>query len=82
MSSQGDDRMKLPSPNHSKFFQSLLDEEELDDLMDAEEYLVPQTLNAPHTSHIPHPHVDSNQVSTMVPLFMSLHCSNQNTNNR
>ncbi len=71
MSSQGDDRMKLPSPNHSKFFQSLLDEEELDDLMDAEEYLVPHSLNAPHTSHIPHPHVDSNQVSTMVPHFMS-----------
>ncbi|KAL1282773.1 hypothetical protein QQF64_001576, partial [Cirrhinus molitorella] len=58
---QGDDRMKLPSPNHSKFFQSLLDEEELDDLMDAEEYLVPHSLNAPPTSHMPHPHLDSNQ---------------------
>uniref|UniRef100_A0A9J8D518 Receptor protein-tyrosine kinase n=1 Tax=Cyprinus carpio carpio TaxID=630221 RepID=A0A9J8D518_CYPCA len=55
---QGDDRMKLPSPNHSKFFQSLLDEEELDDLMDAEEYLVPHSLNAPPTSHMPRPHVD------------------------
>uniref|UniRef100_A0A8C1VEK5 receptor protein-tyrosine kinase n=1 Tax=Cyprinus carpio TaxID=7962 RepID=A0A8C1VEK5_CYPCA len=63
---QGDDRMKLPSPNHSKFFQSLLDEEELDDLMDAEEYLVPHSLNAPPTSHMPHPHVDSNQVSTTI----------------
>uniref|UniRef100_A0A8C1W9K5 Receptor protein-tyrosine kinase n=1 Tax=Cyprinus carpio TaxID=7962 RepID=A0A8C1W9K5_CYPCA len=62
---QGDDRMKLPSPNHSKFFQSLLDEEELDDLMDAEEYLVPHSLNAPPTSHMPRPHVDANQVSTM-----------------
>ncbi|XP_057188300.1 receptor tyrosine-protein kinase erbB-4-like isoform X2 [Triplophysa rosa] len=58
---QGDDRMKLPSPNHSKFFQSLLDEEELDDLMDAEEYLVPHSLNAHPTSHISGPHVDSNQ---------------------
>uniref|UniRef100_A0A8C1K5C6 Receptor protein-tyrosine kinase n=1 Tax=Cyprinus carpio TaxID=7962 RepID=A0A8C1K5C6_CYPCA len=58
---QGDDRMKLPSPNHSKFFQSLLDEEELDDLMDAEEYLVPHSLNAPPTSHMPRPHVDANQ---------------------
>ncbi|XP_065110260.1 receptor tyrosine-protein kinase erbB-4-like [Paramisgurnus dabryanus] len=58
---QGDDRMKLPSPNHSKFFQSLLDEEELDDLMDAEEYLVPQTLNAHPTSHMSLPRVDSNQ---------------------
>uniref|UniRef100_A0A3B4ECZ9 Receptor protein-tyrosine kinase n=1 Tax=Pygocentrus nattereri TaxID=42514 RepID=A0A3B4ECZ9_PYGNA len=38
---QGDDCMKLPSPNHSKFFQSLLDEDDLRDLMDAEEYLVP-----------------------------------------
>ncbi|XP_016315010.1 receptor tyrosine-protein kinase erbB-4-like, partial [Sinocyclocheilus anshuiensis] len=53
---QGDDRMKLPSPNHSKFFQSLLDEEELDDLMDAEEYLVPQTFNiatSSYTSRLP-----------------------------
>ncbi|XP_051559608.1 receptor tyrosine-protein kinase erbB-4-like [Myxocyprinus asiaticus] len=58
---QGDDRMKLPSPNHSKFFQSLLDEKELDDLMDAEEYLVPHSLNAPSTSHTSRPHVDSNQ---------------------
>uniref|UniRef100_A0A9J7X9J9 Receptor protein-tyrosine kinase n=1 Tax=Cyprinus carpio carpio TaxID=630221 RepID=A0A9J7X9J9_CYPCA len=48
---QGDDRMKLPSPNHSKFFQSLLDEEELDDLMDAEEYLVPQTFNIATSSY-------------------------------
>ncbi|KAM8858220.1 receptor tyrosine-protein kinase erbB-4 isoform 1-T1 [Synchiropus picturatus] len=44
---QGDDRMKLPSPNDSKFFQSLLDEEELEDLMDAEEYLMPHGLNVP-----------------------------------
>uniref|UniRef100_A0A8C4EA67 Receptor protein-tyrosine kinase n=1 Tax=Dicentrarchus labrax TaxID=13489 RepID=A0A8C4EA67_DICLA len=44
---QGDDRMKLPSPNDSKFFQSLLDEEELEDLMDAEEYLVPHSFNIP-----------------------------------
>ncbi|KAA0722609.1 Receptor tyrosine-protein kinase erbB-4 [Triplophysa tibetana] len=58
---QGDDRMKLPSPNHSKFFQSLLDEEELDDLMDADEYLVPHSLHAHPTSHISGPHVDSNQ---------------------
>ncbi|KAJ8339434.1 hypothetical protein SKAU_G00362200 [Synaphobranchus kaupii] len=44
---QGDDRMKLPSPNDSKFFQSLLDEEELEDLMDAEEYLVPPRFQHP-----------------------------------
>ncbi|XP_057188297.1 receptor tyrosine-protein kinase erbB-4 isoform X3 [Triplophysa rosa] len=56
---QGDDRMKLPSPNHSKFFQSLLDEEELDDLMDADEYLVPQTFNTSNSSYTSRPHVDS-----------------------
>ncbi|XP_071001246.1 receptor tyrosine-protein kinase erbB-4-like, partial [Oncorhynchus clarkii lewisi] len=44
---QGDDRMKLPSPNDSTFFQSLLDEEELEDLMDAEKYLVPHAFNIP-----------------------------------
>uniref|UniRef100_A0A8B9H5C5 Receptor protein-tyrosine kinase n=1 Tax=Astyanax mexicanus TaxID=7994 RepID=A0A8B9H5C5_ASTMX len=38
---QGDDCMKLPSPNHSKFFQSLQDEDDRRDLMDIEEYLVP-----------------------------------------
>ncbi|XP_030634923.1 receptor tyrosine-protein kinase erbB-4-like [Chanos chanos] len=56
---QGDDRMKLPSPNHSKFFQSLLDEEDLDDLMDAEEYLVPHRDNAPPPFHTPRTHLDT-----------------------
>uniref|UniRef100_A0A8C7ZG51 Receptor tyrosine-protein kinase erbB-4 n=1 Tax=Oryzias sinensis TaxID=183150 RepID=A0A8C7ZG51_9TELE len=58
---QGDDRMKLPSPNDSKFFKSLLDEEDLDDLMDAEEYLVPRGFNAASTSST-RPRVDSNRV--------------------
>ncbi|XP_029370417.1 receptor tyrosine-protein kinase erbB-4 [Echeneis naucrates] len=58
---QGDDRMKLPSPNDSKFFQSLLDEEDLDDLMDAEEYLVPQGFNMTAQSHPTRPRVDSNR---------------------
>ncbi|KAG7463955.1 hypothetical protein MATL_G00182140 [Megalops atlanticus] len=58
---QGDDRMKLPSPNDSKFFQSLLDEEELEDLMDAEEYLVPHAFNVPPPSYTPRPRVDSNR---------------------
>ncbi|XP_066517939.1 receptor tyrosine-protein kinase erbB-4-like [Hoplias malabaricus] len=40
---EGDDSMKLPSPNQSKFFQSLLDEDDLRDLMDAEEYLLPHS---------------------------------------
>ncbi|XP_076879396.1 receptor tyrosine-protein kinase erbB-4-like isoform X2 [Brachyhypopomus gauderio] len=57
---QGDDCMKLPSPTHSKFFQSLLGEEDLGDLMDAEEYLVPQTCNTPASSHTSRPYLDSN----------------------
>uniref|UniRef100_A0A8C2E2N9 receptor protein-tyrosine kinase n=1 Tax=Cyprinus carpio TaxID=7962 RepID=A0A8C2E2N9_CYPCA len=58
---QGDDRMKLPSPNHSKFFQSILDEEELDDLMDAEEYLVPQTFNIATSSYTSRPPMDTSK---------------------
>ncbi|XP_036946489.1 receptor tyrosine-protein kinase erbB-4-like isoform X5 [Acanthopagrus latus] len=58
---QGDDRMKLPSPNDSKFFQSLLDEEDLDDLMDAEEYLVPRGYNVAPPSYTTRPRVDSNR---------------------
>uniref|UniRef100_A0AAQ4QGF8 receptor protein-tyrosine kinase n=1 Tax=Gasterosteus aculeatus aculeatus TaxID=481459 RepID=A0AAQ4QGF8_GASAC len=59
---QGDDRMKLPSPDDSKFFQSLLDEEELEDLMDAEEYLVPHSFNIPPLAYTPRTHMDSNKV--------------------
>uniref|UniRef100_A0AAV2LF30 Protein kinase domain-containing protein n=1 Tax=Knipowitschia caucasica TaxID=637954 RepID=A0AAV2LF30_KNICA len=58
---QGDDRMKLPSPNDSKFFQSLLDEEDLDELMDADEYLVPKGFNGPPQSSLARPRVDSNR---------------------
>ncbi|TTA11853.1 Receptor tyrosine-protein kinase erbB-4 [Bagarius yarrelli] len=57
----GDDRMKLPSPNDSKFFQSLLDEEELEDLMDAEEYLVPHTFNIPPLTYTTRSRLDSNR---------------------
>lgn len=63
---QGDDRMKLPSPNDSKFFQSLLDEEDLDDLMDAEEYLVPRGFNMVPPSYTTRPRVDSNRVRTLL----------------
>uniref|UniRef100_A0A672H2K3 Receptor protein-tyrosine kinase n=1 Tax=Salarias fasciatus TaxID=181472 RepID=A0A672H2K3_SALFA len=59
---QGDDRMKLPSPNDSKFFQSLLDEEELEDLMDAEEYLVPHSFNVPPLAYTPRTRIDSSKV--------------------
>uniref|UniRef100_A0A8C8FVX2 Receptor protein-tyrosine kinase n=1 Tax=Oncorhynchus tshawytscha TaxID=74940 RepID=A0A8C8FVX2_ONCTS len=58
---QGDNRMKLPSPNDSTFFQSLLDEEELEDLMDAEKYLVPHAFNIPPLAYTPRTHVDSNR---------------------
>lgn len=63
---QGDDRMKLPSPNDSKFFQSLLDEEDLDDLMDAEEYLVPRGFNVTASSGTARPRVDSNRVRELL----------------
>ncbi|XP_057191403.1 receptor tyrosine-protein kinase erbB-4-like isoform X4 [Triplophysa rosa] len=58
---QGDDRMKLPSPNDSKFFQSLLDEEELEDLMDAEEYLVPQAFSVPPLAYTTRSRMDPNR---------------------
>ncbi|XP_016895458.1 receptor tyrosine-protein kinase erbB-4 isoform X1 [Cynoglossus semilaevis] len=58
---QGDDHTKLPSPNDSKFFQSLLDEEELEDLMDAEEYLVPHAFNIPPLAYTSRQGLDSNK---------------------
>ncbi|KAM9709890.1 receptor tyrosine-protein kinase erbB-4 isoform 2-T2 [Menidia menidia] len=66
---QGDDRMRLPSPNDSKFFQSLLDEDELEDLMDAEEYLVPHSFNIPPLAYTPRAGMDSskNQFSCQDP---------------
>uniref|UniRef100_A0A4W3HM46 Receptor protein-tyrosine kinase n=1 Tax=Callorhinchus milii TaxID=7868 RepID=A0A4W3HM46_CALMI len=39
---QGDEQLVLPSPADSKFFRTLLEEEDMQDLLDAEEYLVPQ----------------------------------------
>ncbi|KAL8183828.1 UNVERIFIED_CONTAM: Receptor tyrosine-protein kinase erbB-4 [Gekko kuhli] len=58
---QGDDRMKLPSPNDSKFFQNLLDEGDLEDMMDAEEYLVPQAFNIPPPIYTSRTRIDSNR---------------------
>uniref|UniRef100_A0A674F100 Receptor protein-tyrosine kinase n=1 Tax=Salmo trutta TaxID=8032 RepID=A0A674F100_SALTR len=60
--------IQLPSPNDSTFFQSLLDEEELEDLMDAEEYLVPHAFNIPPLAYTPRTHVDSNRVRLHSPL--------------
>lgn len=54
--------MKLPSPNDSKFFQNLLDEEDLEDMMDAEEYLVPQAFNIPPPIYTSRTRIDSNRV--------------------
>ncbi|KAM6945751.1 receptor tyrosine-protein kinase erbB-4-like [Aplochiton taeniatus] len=58
---QGDDRMTLPSPNDSKFFQSLLEDEDLEDFMDAEEYLVPRTFNTAPPSYSSRPSLDANR---------------------
>ncbi|KAI4872468.1 hypothetical protein NFI96_022937, partial [Prochilodus magdalenae] len=68
---QGDDCMKLPSPNHSKFFQSLLDEDDLRDLMDAEEYLVPHA----------YPSGDSKPVRNLVPSLCSSQVSSADCSN-
>uniref|UniRef100_A0A8K9Y1Y3 receptor protein-tyrosine kinase n=1 Tax=Oncorhynchus mykiss TaxID=8022 RepID=A0A8K9Y1Y3_ONCMY len=64
--------IQLPSPNDSTFFQSLLDEEELEDLMDAEKYLVPHSFNIPPLAYTPRTHVDSNRVRLHSPLPSSL----------
>ncbi|KAJ8350673.1 hypothetical protein SKAU_G00258030 [Synaphobranchus kaupii] len=58
---QGDDCMKLPSPSDSKFFQSLLEEEELEELLDAEEYLVPHAFNGPPPSYTLRPQASTNR---------------------
>ncbi|OCT63766.1 hypothetical protein XELAEV_18044862mg [Xenopus laevis] len=58
---QGDDRMKLPNPNDSKFFKNLLNEEDLGDMMDAEEYLVPQAFNIPPPIYTSRTRIDSNR---------------------
>ena len=63
--------MKLPSPNDSKFFQNLLDEEDLEDMMDAEEYLVPQAFNIPPPIYTSRARIDSNRVrSNYIPLLI------------
>uniref|UniRef100_A0A8C7UHG7 Receptor protein-tyrosine kinase n=1 Tax=Oncorhynchus mykiss TaxID=8022 RepID=A0A8C7UHG7_ONCMY len=39
---QGDDRMHLPSPTDTKYYHSLISGEDMEDAVDADEYLVPQ----------------------------------------
>uniref|UniRef100_A0A8C6YR64 receptor protein-tyrosine kinase n=1 Tax=Nothoprocta perdicaria TaxID=30464 RepID=A0A8C6YR64_NOTPE len=52
---QGDERMHLPSPTDSKFYRTLMEEEDMEDIVDADEYLVPHQgfFNSPSTSRTP-----------------------------
>ncbi|XP_062338174.1 epidermal growth factor receptor [Osmerus eperlanus] len=50
---QGDDRMHLPSPTDNRFYRSLISGEDMEDAVDADEYLVPQLhsfFSSPSTS--------------------------------
>ncbi|XP_072296981.1 epidermal growth factor receptor [Eucyclogobius newberryi] len=52
---QGDERMHLPSPSDGRLFRSLISGEEMEDAVDADEYLLPQHgfFSSPSTSHTP-----------------------------
>ncbi|XP_015415172.1 PREDICTED: epidermal growth factor receptor [Myotis davidii] len=52
---QGDERMNLPSPTDSNFYRALMDEEDMEDVVDADEYLIPQQgfFHSPATSRTP-----------------------------
>lgn len=52
---QGDERMHLPSPTDSNFYRALMDEEDMEDIVDADEYLIPQQsfFSSPSTSRTP-----------------------------
>uniref|UniRef100_A0A3B3ZZ82 receptor protein-tyrosine kinase n=1 Tax=Periophthalmus magnuspinnatus TaxID=409849 RepID=A0A3B3ZZ82_9GOBI len=63
---QGDDRMKLPGPTDSKLFQNLLEEEELEELMDAEEYLLPH--GYPPLAYPPRSRMDPSKVGDIQSL--------------
>lgn len=47
--------MHLPSPTDSKFYRTLMEEEDMEDIVDADEYLVPHQgfFNSPSTSRTP-----------------------------
>ncbi|XP_018613223.2 epidermal growth factor receptor isoform X2 [Scleropages formosus] len=49
---QGDERMNLPSPSDSKFYRSLMSGDDMEDVVDADEYLVPYKgfFSSPSTS--------------------------------
>uniref|UniRef100_A0A6Q2YXE1 Receptor protein-tyrosine kinase n=1 Tax=Esox lucius TaxID=8010 RepID=A0A6Q2YXE1_ESOLU len=50
---QDDDRMHLPTPTDTRFYRSLISGEDMDDAVDADEYMVPQRgfFSSPSTSH-------------------------------
>lgn len=52
---QGDDCMHLPSPSDTKLFRTLISGEDMEDAVDADEYLVPQHgfFSSPNTSRTP-----------------------------
>nr|XP_033786195.1 epidermal growth factor receptor isoform X2 [Geotrypetes seraphini] len=52
---QGDERMNLPSPSDSKFYRTVMGEEEMGEIVDAEEYLMPNQgfFSSPSTSRTP-----------------------------
>ncbi|XP_064409383.1 epidermal growth factor receptor isoform X2 [Latimeria chalumnae] len=52
---QGDGSMYLPSPIDSKFYRTLVEDDDMDDIVDAEEYLVPHQgfFSSPSTSRTP-----------------------------
>lgn len=47
--------MHLPGPTDNKLFRTLISEEDMEDAVDADEYLVPQHgfFSSPSTSHTP-----------------------------
>ncbi|XP_068604778.1 epidermal growth factor receptor [Brachionichthys hirsutus] len=62
---QGDDRMHLPSPSDAKLFRSLISREDMEDAVDADEYLLPQHgfFSSPSTSQTPLLHSTSTNSS-------------------
>ncbi|XP_048366539.1 epidermal growth factor receptor isoform X2 [Sphaerodactylus townsendi] len=52
---QGDERMHLPSPTESKIYRTIMDEEDMEDIVDADEYLIPHQgfFSSPSNSRTP-----------------------------
>nr|XP_023663224.1 epidermal growth factor receptor-like [Paramormyrops kingsleyae] len=50
---QGDECMNLPTPTDTKFYRTLISSEDMEDVVDADEYLVPYRgfFNGPNTPH-------------------------------